>query len=166
MKIISRSGISALTAQTLGQELESSSRPIFTVFNTMEEVCYTPAFKQFGMQMILFAREESNLYQLLFMQGDGTSHSLDEVFSGLGESAGVCMEILNRDYGLSKPEAKTLFRHTWICTYVIAPLCATGMCRFNEDEINDLLGQDFMAMLIRIKSGGINKPISRPAQND
>lgn len=186
LRIISRNGIDALTAQTLGKELGSSARPIFTVFKNMEEVhqevraaalqhfekfaekavYYTPAFKQFGMQMILFALEEPHLYQLLFMEGDGQAHSFGEVFANLGEPAGVCIGILQNEYGLSEAEAMALFRHVWIYTYGIGSLCATGMCRFTGEEINDLLGQDFMAMLIRIKSGGLKQqtphPMSKP----
>ena len=182
LRIISRNGITALTAQALGQELGSSARPIFTVFKPMEEVRqearmaamrqfesfaekavhYTPAFKQFGMQAILFALEEPHLYQLLFMQGDGRPHSFEEVFAGLGESARVCMDILQKEYGLSETEAMGLFRHVWIYTYGIASLCATGMCRFSQEEIIDLLGQDFMAMLARVKSGGLNQPTPHP----
>lgn len=182
LRVISRNGIDTLTAQTLGKELGSSARPIFTVFRNMEEVRqearaaalrhfeqyaekalhYTPAFKQFGMQMILFALEEPHLYQLLFMQGDGHSHSFDEVFANLGKPAGVCIGILQREYDMSEEEAMALFRHVWIFTYGVGSLCATGMCRFAEEEINDLLGQDFMAMLVRIKSGGLNQQTPHP----
>lgn len=182
LRVVSRNGITALTAQALGQELGSSSRPIFTVFQNMEEVrqearaaamrqfasfaekavSYTPAFKQFGMQAILFALEEPHLYQLLFMQGDGRPHSFEEVFDGLGEPARVCMDILQKEYSLSEAEAIALFRHVWIYTYGVASLCATGMCRFSNKEISDLLGQDFMAMLARVKSGGLNQPTPYP----
>lgn len=182
LRLVSRDGIDALTAQALGKELGSSARPIFTAFQNMEEVRretrtaalrhfeqyakkavqYTPAFKQFGMQMILFALEEPNLYRLLFMQGDGQNHSFTEVFANLGEPAGVCIGILQEEYGLSSEEAMALFRHVWIFTYGVASLCATGMCRFSEEEINDLLGQDFMAMLMRIKSGGLKQQTPHP----
>lgn len=182
LRVISRKGIDALTAQALGQELGSSARPIFTVFRNMEEVHqevriaalkhfeqfaekaihYTPAFKQFGMQMILFALEEPHLYQLLFMEGDGQTHRFEEVFTNLGEPAGVCIGILQKEYGLTEAEAMALFRHVWIYTYGVGSLCATGMCRFTEEEINDLLGQDFMAMLFRIKSGGLNQQTPHP----
>ncbi len=187
LRVISRRGIDALTAQALGQELGSSARPIFTVFKNMEEVRqevraaalkhfemfaekavhYTPAFKQFGMQMILFALEEPHLYQLLFMEGDGRAHHFEEVFANLGEPAGVCIDILKKEYGLSEEEAMAMFRHTWIYTYGVGSLCATGMCRFSEEEINDLLGQDFMAMLMRIKGGGLNQqtPHPKPKKN-
>lgn len=183
LKIVSRKGIGALTAQALGRELGSSARPIFTVFKNMEEVhqqvraaalqhfekfaekasCYTPAFKQFGMQMILFALKEPHLYQLLFMKGDGQAHSFEEVFENLGEPALTCISILEKEYGLSKEEAMAMFRHVWIYTYGVGSLCATGMCRFTEEEINDLLGQDFMAMMFRIKRGGLNQKTPYPA---
>lgn len=183
LRLVSKRGVDALTAQALGQELGSSARPIFTVFQNMEEVrkevrlaalhqfeCfaekathYTPAFKQFGMQMILFALEEPHLYRLLFMEGDGQAHGFAEVFANLGEPAGVCVDILRKEYGLSGEEAMALFRHVWIYTYGIGSLCATGMCRFPEEEINDLLGQDFMAMLARIKSGGLRQKTPHPA---
>ena len=177
LRLISRNGMDALTAQALGQELGSSARPIFTVFKNMEEVRqeartaalerfahfaekavhYTPAFKQFGMQAILFALEEPHLYQLVFMQGDGQPHSFEEVFAVFVDSAKVCMDILQKEYDLSEEEAMALFRHVWIYTYGIASLCATGKCCLSDEEINDLLGQDFMAMLARIKSGGLKQ---------
>lgn len=185
LKVISRKGVDALTAQSLGKELDSSARPIFTVFKNMEEVHkevrtaalkhfekfadkavhYTPAFKQFGMQMILFALEEPHLYRFLFMEGDGHAHCFDEVFANLGKPAVVCIGILQKEYGLSEDEAMMLFRHVWIFTYGVGSLCATGMCRFTEEEINDLLGQTFMAVLFRIKSSGLNEQTPYPMPN-
>lgn len=38
MQIVRREGFSALTARALGTELGSSARPIFTIFQNMEEV--------------------------------------------------------------------------------------------------------------------------------
>lgn len=186
LRVVSGNGVDALTAQALGRELGSSARPIFTVFKSMDEVHrevrsaalryfekfadkaihYTPAFKQFGMQMILFALEEPHLYHLLFMEGDGQIHSFDEMFAELGEPAVTCIGILQREYGLTEEEAMALFRHSWIYTYGVASLCATGMCRFTEEEINELLGQDFMAMLIRIKSGGLNQQTPHPTPRE
>ena len=86
LALVSERGMEALTARDLGERLGSSARPIFTVFHSMEEVqqetrkaamerfndCireaegYTPLFKQVGVQMLRFAREEPRLFQLLF----------------------------------------------------------------------------------------------------
>ena len=66
------------------------------------------------------------------------------------------------DYGLGQKEARLLFEHVWIYTFGIGALCATGMCRFSQDEIIQMLGQDFMAMLFYAKSGRMNMPTPVP----
>lgn len=43
--------------------------------------------------------------------------------------ADECMSAIQKDYGLSYEATKTLFEHTWIHTYGIGTLCATGMCK-------------------------------------
>lgn len=40
----------------------------------------------------------------------------------------------------------------WAYPHGAASLCAAGICRFHEVKISRLLGQDFMAMLIREKA--------------
>ena len=172
LALVSEKGTEALTARELGLRLGSSARPIFTVFQSMEEVQrqlrqaamerfdsfaekamhYTPAFKQFGMQMILFAQEEPRLFRLLFMTENTRARSFEDVFAQLGDTARLCVGLIERDYGLTELEAMELFRHVWIHTYGIGALCATGMCRFTEEEINEMLGHDFAAMMLRIQS--------------
>lgn len=182
LALVSRKGMDALTARELGTELGSSARPIFTVFNSMEEVQqevrkaamrrfegfakralhYTPVFKQVGMQMILFAMDEPKLYQLLFMSENNTACGFEDVFEQLGEMGRICIDVIRRDYGLSGEDAKTLFRHVWIYTFGIGALCAAGTCDFSEGEILEMLGQDFMAMLFFAKSGRMHQPTPVP----
>ena len=50
LELVSEEGMQALTARELGARLGSSARPIFTVFNSMEEVqeeVRTAALKRF-----------------------------------------------------------------------------------------------------------------------
>ena len=182
LELVSEKGMEALTARNLGARLNSSARPIFTVFKNMEElqqevrnaalkkyegfarkaINYTPAFKQFGMQMILFAMEEPKLYQLLFMREKADARNFDDVFADLGEIADICIDVIQKDYGLSLHEAKILFQHVWIHTFGIGALCASRACRFSEEEIIEMLGHDFVAMLIMIKSGKMNEPTEQP----
>ena len=182
LELVSQRGMEALTARDLGAKLGSSARPIFTVFRSMEEVqeavraaalkrfesyaqkamCYTPVFKQVGMQMILFAMEEPKLYQLLYMSENAGATDFDGIVARLGDVAHLCVDVIQRDYGLSKDDAKTLFEHVWIYTFGIGALCATGMCRFSREEIIQMLGQDFMAMLFFAKSGRMNMPTVVP----
>lgn len=182
LDLVSEKGIDALTARELGAKLGSSARPIFTVFNSMEEVQaavrdaalkrfesyaekamhYTPVFKQVGMQMILFAMEEPKLYQLLYMSENSSATNFEGIFDRLGDVAQMCVDVIQRDYGLSQDDAKTLFEHVWIHTFGIGALCATGMCRFSQEKIIQMLGQDFMAMLLYAKSGRMNMPTRVP----
>ena len=182
LALVSEKGMEALTARELGARLGSSARPIFTVFDSMEEVQravraaalrrfegfaekalhYTPAFKQVGMQMILFALEEPKLYQLLFMSEISGARNFDDIFAELGPLADTCVAVISRDYGLTAQDARTLFEHVWVHTFGIGALCATGMCRFSVAEINEMLGQDFMAMLFFAKSGRLHMPTPVP----
>lgn len=175
LNITREKGIDAVTAREIAAKLGSSARPIFTVFRNMNEVQqevrhaameyfgeftqkainYTPAFKQFGMQMIIFANEEPKLFQLLFMTENEEAKNFEEVFANLGGVAEFCIEVICTDYGLTKQDAELLFRNMWINTFGIGVLCANRVCGFSVDEINEILGQEFMAMMMFIKSGAL-----------
>ena len=171
--VVSEKGAQALTAKELGAALGTSTTPIFTVFNSMQEVQdavmlaamerfeeyahkaahMKPVFKQVGMQMILFAKEEPKLYQLIFMSSISEAQTFDDIYAHLGSLADECLNVLQKDYDLSKADAKTLFEHVWIHTFGIGALCATGMCDFSHEQIAQMLTQDFTAMMMLMKSG-------------
>ena len=185
LELVSEKGMDALTSRDLGARLGSSARPIFTIFSSMEEVQeevkkaaikrfesyaqkavnYTPVFKQVGMQMILFAKEEPKLYQLGFMSDNHNVENFDDIYNRLGDVAYQCVDVIQRDYNLSEQDAKKLFEHVWIYTFGIGALCATGMCSFSEEQVIEMLGHDFIAMLVHIKSGQMNQPTVHPMQN-
>ena len=174
--VVSEKGAQALTAKELGAALGTSTTPIFTVFNSMQEVQdavmlaamerfeeyahkaahIKPVFKQVGMQMILFAKEEPKLYQLIFMSSISEAQTFDDVYAHLGSVADECLDVLQKDYDLSKDNAKTLFEHVWIHTFGIGALCATGVCDFSHEQIAEMLTQDFTAMMMLMKSGKSN----------
>lgn len=175
MQIVSEKGMDALTAQELRNVLQCSASPIFTVFNTMKEIqeevksaamqrfekfaeeCVPdmPLFKQIGMRMVLFGVQEPKLYQLLFMQENSQPHSFDDVFGELGDTAALCMEAIEKDYGLTSVQAKLLFENVWIYTFGIGALCATKVCHFTEEELGQMLTTEFQAMMLLIRSGGL-----------
>ena len=171
--VVSEKGAQALTAKELGAALGTSTTPIFTVFHSMQEVQDAvmlaamerfeeyahkaahlgPVFKQIGMQMILFAKEEPKLYQLIFMSSISEAQTFDDIYAHLGSVADECLDVLQKDYDLSKADAKTLFEHVWIHTFGIGALCATAMCDFSHEQIAQMLTQDFTAMMMLMKSG-------------
>lgn len=182
--VVSEKGAQALTAKELGAALGTSTTPIFTVFQSMQEVqeavmlaamerfeeyarkaAYSgPVFKQVGMQMILFAKEEPKLYQLIFMSSISEAQSFDDIYERLGSVADECLEVLQKDYDLRKDDAKTLFEHVWIHTLGIGALCATGMCDFSHEQIAGMLTQDFDAMMMLMKSGKPHPPAMQKGQ--
>lgn len=173
LEVASQKGMDALTAKELGRALNTSASPIFTVFNSMQEVQEAvkeaamerfenyahklggdmPVFKQVGMQMILFAKEEPHLYRLIFMSPNPEVGSFEDIYGHLGSVAEECLNTIQKDYGLSREKAKTLFEHSWIHTFGIGTLCATGMCGFSSEKISKLLTEDFTAMMLLLKSG-------------
>lgn len=172
LELVAKNGMAALTAKELGSALGTSTTPIFTFFSTMQEVqdavkkaatvrfeSYAhrskdnmPAFKQVGMQMISFAVEEPLLFQMIFMSRNGGVTPFDDNYSYLGNVAQECLDAIQADYGLSAEDADSLFKHVWIHTYGIAVLCATGMSDFTQEQISDMLTQDFTAMMTLLKS--------------
>lgn len=173
LTLVSQKGSAALTARELGDALGSSARPIFTVFKSMEEVqaavreaamrrfesyadhphADMPVFKQIGMQMVLFGVQEPKLYQLLFMRENPNAASFDDVFGDLGTTARRCIETLRQDYTLSEAQARSLFENMWVYTFGIGALCATGVCRFSEARLSEMLSTEFQALMLLVSTG-------------
>lgn len=191
LKLVREKGIEALTARSLAQQLSSSAQPIFTVFKNMEEVqegvkkesrevfngyirkalSYTPAFKQMGIMMIRFATEEPKLFQLLFMWERPQDAAYDTPVRQLGELMDLyleeaCIAMLQKEYDLNEEEVHALFEQVWIFTFGIGLLCATHTCRFTEAELEELLGREFLSMLMYIKAGRLREKTPHPTQND
>lgn len=176
LQIVSQKGMSGLTARELGESLGSSARPIFTLFKNMEELqnevraaamrrfeAYgdklsrdMPLFKRVGMRMVLFGMEEPKLYQLLFMRENRKNASFDDLFGELGPTATACIDLLCRTYELDVSDARALFENVWIHTFGMGALCATGVCRFSEEQLSSMLTTDFQAMLLLVKSGRLH----------
>lgn len=169
LEIVREEGIGGLTARSLAKKLGSSSCPIFTAFENMEEVqqsvieaakaCYkgyvekglaeVPAFKGVGTQYILFAVEEPRLFQLLFMSEQASAPDIDGVLPLVDDSYGEILASITEGYGLDRKTAQGLYRHLWIYSHGIAVLCATKMCRFAGTEISDMMTEVFISLLQR-----------------
>ena len=180
--LVSKKGIDHLTTRNLGEWMGSSARPIFTVFNSMDEVIrevrkaatekfnsyireivnFTPAFKEAGVRMVRFAINEPKLFQLIFMTENHEPVNPGSFFGNLGEYEDLCTSVISRDYGLNTEESKVLFQHMWTYTYGISALCATHMCMFPEKDITSRIGTEFLAITSLIKSGNMYTTTPNP----
>ena len=174
LDIARNEGVSAVTARALGAKLMSSSKPIFSVFENMDEVQaevqkaakalhaeyiqvglqQKPAFKGVGMQYILFAIKEPKLFQLLFMSEQPQKPSVEGILPIIDESYDQILQSIQNGYGLGKKDAENLYRHLWIYSHGIAVLCATNMCSFTTEEIGKMMSEIFVGLLKEIKEGG------------
>ena len=171
LNIIRADGFEALTSRALGTQLGSSARPIFTVFQSMDEVqqaviesakalykeyvdqglTQEHPFKGVGTQYILFSIREPKLFQLLFMTEQPQIPDLSGVLPLIEESYGEILRSIQTDHGISEDLAKRLYQHLWIYTHGIATLCATKMCRFTGEEISSMITEACMSILKNIK---------------
>lgn len=175
LNIVRENGMEALSARALGAALGSSARPVFTVFQSMEEVQgevleaarsrydeyvrrgleQEPAFKGVGTQYILFAIQEPKLFQLLFMTEQKQSPSVVNVLPMIDDNYGDILRSVQNGYQLSEEQAEQMYRHLWIYTHGIAALCATNMCVFSAEEISGLMTQVFQGVLKEIKGDAL-----------
>ena len=71
----------------------------------------------------------------------------------LGDTVEVCIELIRKDYGLTRAEAEMVFRQVWLHTFGICVLVAGRVCRMTPEEISEMLSMEFKGTLMLIKSG-------------
>lgn len=154
--ITRQKGINAVTAREVGDALKVSSRPLFTYFNTVDELkrkVYLYAKNLYrqsvenglkekipalgvGLHYIRFAREEKELYKYLFLNPpEGVSGSAME---GLRLSQELVRESIMKIYNMDASTADKFFRDLWLVAYSFTTLIVTGECPYSDDEISRL----------------------------
>ena len=171
LEITRKKGIEAVTAREIGKTLNSSARPIFTVFQNMEEVIQAvvqkakeiykeyiyegmkeePAFKGVGMAYIKFAVKEDKLFQLLFMKERAQAEDIEHILPAIDDNFGEIMRSVMVSYDLEQEDALRLYQNIWIYTHGIATLCATKVCRFTQEEISERETEVFKGLMKKIR---------------
>lgn len=151
-----RGGVDAVTARGIAGELGVSTQPIFTCFKNMEgakeevriyaeKLCHnylekgveaTIPFFGFGMAYIRFAKEEPELYKMLFINPDKEGESMLDTLSGIRL---IVINSIEKTYRFNEKESKRLFRDLWLAAHSIATLCVGGICPFSDEEIAKIL---------------------------
>ena len=165
LRIVRASGLEAISARALGKELGTSSSPMFTMFKDMNEVTdairtaaertfsarmngvtdYFPAFKEFGLRLVAFAKEDPNIFQLLFLGKDARPEIAESI-------ARECLGSVGQGYELTNEQAEMLFRQMWPVACGIAALCVKHPEDFPEEEVSKTLSYHFSGIISIIKS--------------
>ncbi|MBQ9620990.1 MAG: TetR/AcrR family transcriptional regulator [Atopobiaceae bacterium] len=158
LDVIRTESAEAITAQEMGKRLGTSTRPMFTYFDTVEELrqaatdaawqiyderarvglSLTPAFKGFAMAYIRFAIEEPSLFRLLFMR-KAEPMSLDE-FLGREGHLDTILDAVEETFYIDRDQAFWLYKNMWTYAHGIAALCATEVVDFTDEEVAEKLG--------------------------
>lgn len=157
VRVVRKQGAASLTAKALARELSISPQPVFTCFGTMDAAkaeVYTAAeklfsefltagleeeipFFGFGKQYIRFAREEPELYRMLFlMRSDDSQHGAFAVMRHMQE---LVRPSLTGVYHIGAREADRYFRDLWLVVHSLATLIVTGDCPYSDREIGQIL---------------------------
>ena len=166
LEIIRKQGVEALSARALSKQLGCSLSPIFTVFKDMDEIQtavrqaaaalfadyvkdvfdYQPAFKEYGMRLIRFAKEEQNIFQLFFERGNS-------LLDNAPVAALNCLGNIKDAYQLTEGQILILYRQLWAFTCGVAVLATQSPDEYPEEMISEMISTQFLSTLSFLKSG-------------
>ena len=176
-------GIDAVVAREVGKRLNTSSSPIFTVWNSMEELKeevwklakqkyqeymedifdYTPSFKEFGMRWVGFAAEEPNLYRLLFLSRRDTHTPYVRFRQEFGSILIPLVKEIMKTFGLSKGDAEDLLNQMILFANGIAAFTITNPDSFSKETVSDSLSQVCIGIVVMDKrrAGTLEMPMAK-----
>ena len=165
LDLTAEKGVGALTARGLAQRLGSSAKPIFGLFANMEEVQQEvvkaanlryqeylrqdmsagryPPYKASGMAYIRFAREQKELFKLLFMR-DRTHEE-----KAAGDEVDALLGLIQKNMGLSRDDAYRFHLEMWIYVHGIATMIATAYLEWDMDFISAALTDAYQGLRLR-----------------
>lgn len=161
--IVRKSGAQAINARTIASVLNCSTQPVFSNFATMEELrlavvekadslCQEymqrevesgkfPAYKANGMAYIRFAKEEQELFKLLYMRNRSS-----ETIPENSELNDKMESIVHNNTGLSGADAKLFHLEMWAYVHGIATMFATGFLNLDWELVSKMLTDSYQGL--------------------
>lgn len=171
-EIARTSGLDKVSNREIAKRLNCSIRPIYYQFKNVEEMnnelikriwkyfydyIFTkrdeniPEYKKTGINYIEFACKEKELFKILFMTNDKYMPDDDENFKRISEYIKISGKV-------KENEIKLFHYKMWIFTHGLASLLATNVMILTQKQINDLLTEEFTALIeLEKKEGNINE---------
>lgn len=165
VELVRVNGEQSVNARAIATALNCSTQPVFSNFATMDELqkavivaAYDryrgflknevesgryPQYKAFGMAYIRFAKEERELFKLLFMRdrrGEDTSPSMD-----FEES----VQMIMKANGVTVEKARLMHLEAWTCVHGIGTMLATSFLSLEWDLISDMLTDVYQGIRAR-----------------
>ena len=185
VSIVAQEGINALNARKIAKKLGCSTQPLFYIYENMDdlkkdvmneivkifdiEVLKSETgeleYKDIGINYIRFAKEEPELFKIMFNRqiNEGAFDFID-----LTGSAKTILETISKQTGMSNEDAKQFHLRMWLYVNGIASLVANQTVEFNDEEIAELLKDQYISMLLyEVKKGNVKQDVlMRLAKNN
>ena len=164
LRVTREGGIDSLTARSLAAELGASTRPMFTYFETVDELKYEVheaakgiyktyierglaepvPFLGVGQNTIRFAREEPELFRLLFLQKpDGADGGAAEA---LAFSQDLVRDSIMGIYKMDAYEADCYYRNLWLIAFSFCAMIAAGECPYTDEQMSAMFTEVSLAV--------------------
>lgn len=163
LNLIQKDGETALNARALATHIGCSTQPIFSNYESMETLKkdvihsayelyqeyvisetntnnYTQ-YKASGIAYIRFAKEEPELFKLLFMR-DRSKEKID-VWDPVTENV---LGLLQKNAGFSREQAHRFHLEMWIYVHGIATMLATSYLPLDMETISGLITDAYMGL--------------------
>ena len=163
VNLVREQGESALNARNIASSLNCSTQPVFSNFATMEELrsavieaaetlcdayitrevekAEYPPYKASGMAYIRFAKEEKELFKLLYMR-DRTMERIPKE-----TKINTQMEsMVQSNTKLNGMDAKLFHLEMWAYVHGIATMIATGFLELDWDLISRMLTDSYQGL--------------------
>ena len=177
VSIVAKEGINALNARKIAKKLGCSTQSLFYIYENMDdlkkdvmneivkifdiEVLKSETgqleYKDIGINYIRFAKEEPELFKIMFNRkiNEGAFDFID-----LTGSAKTILETISKQTGMSNEDAKQFHLRMWLYVNGIASLAANQTVEFNDEEIAELLKDQYVSMLLyEVKKGNVKEEI-------
>ncbi len=175
VKIVRQHGMSALNARTLADSLNCSVQPIFRTFHSMGELKervtafvvedyqrrliegLTESNSMNGLLMayIRYAQEEKQFFRLLHLS-DHLALSGTGDFVGVGVNK-IIVDAMMKETGLPRRDAESLYVGCFFAAHGLAAMLATNHCTFSEESIQEIIGNVYDGMILKLESEQRNK---------
>jgi len=163
--IVRQSGAQAINARTVAAMLNCSTQPVFSNFDTMGKLqeaviiaAYDryrgflesevesgkyPQYKAFGMAYVRFAKEERELFKLLFMR-DRTGEDLSPT-----PDFEEAVQMIMKANGITIEQATRMHLEVWACVHGIGVMIATSFLPLKWEMISDMLTDVYQGIRAR-----------------
>lgn len=165
LELIRHNGANALNARSIAASLGCSTQPIFSNFTSMEELDSAvaeaarehyygflkkeaesgkyPTYKAFGMAYIRFAKEEKELFKLLFMCDRGGKPIAPT------EDFEASVQMIMETCGLTREKAQLMHLEIWAAVHGIGTMLATSFLELEWEVISNMISDIYQGVRAR-----------------